>query len=216
MKVIRIIRQLAGFICLLLMTATLMPVCYEVWHQRPAFESNIRKVDALLTHAERTMKSTDEAVAQWNTASQKQIEESTGVLIMTNKTLAQIQTLAINSDASLTTLLNQSTLAISQQNQSLLETQEQLRKNLYEMIAATEQLQATLAQADKVISDPRIPEAMASVADSVKQLDGAALDVRLVADKFRDDYLKPVNRAWATIKALVDLGGKAGAISLLK
>lgn len=202
-------------IVLTITIAILIPIFYEVWHQRPAFESNVRKVDAIITHAEYTLKSTDEAVAQWNKASKVQIQASTSVLTQTNQTLVRFQSLVSNMDVSLTTLLSQSTMAIDQQNQSLLETQLQLRKELVEMEKTTIQLQTTLAQANLVLSDPNITTTLASLSDGVKQLDESATDVRIVADKFRDDFTKPANRAWAAIKAIIGLGGQAGAISLL-
>src|SRR5579859_4969180 len=153
------------------------------------------------------MKSTDEAVAQWNLASKTQITQSTIVLTQTNKTLAQLQQLASNMDASLSTLSAQSAQAIAQQNQSLLLTQEELRKSLIEMNAATSQLTITLAESQRILTDPSIPASLANMQDSLKQVDASATDVRQIADKARETYLKHANLWLALARGLISAGG---------
>jgi len=50
---------------------------------------------------------------------------------------------------------------------------------------------------------------------SSQNLAASTKDVQIVADKFRDDFVKPKNRAWAYLKAVLGLGSQAGQISVL-
>lgn len=150
----------------LVATAALLPIAYESWHQRAQFESDARRVSALIARTEQTLQSMDKGAKTWEQASKAQAAESTAVLLETKETLAKVQLLVKDSDATLITLRSATISAIEHQDQSLLETQTQLRQSLSEMTLATSQLQKTLADADKTISDPKIQESIANLADA--------------------------------------------------
>ena len=208
--------QCAKLLVLLLLAAILVPVAYEIYHQRPAFESDVRRVSALLGRTEDAIKQVDKGATVWQQASQAQASESTAVLLATKNTLASIQADAQSVAASVNLLSSRTAQAIDHQDQSLLETQSQLRDSLVKMNAATEQLQATLTASETLLANPKIQESLASLAETSKQsaeamshLSAATADVQIVADKFREDFVKPKNRAWAYIKSVLDLGSKA-------
>lgn len=157
----------------------------------------------------------DGASQQWQTTQQQVAKDSTNVLIETRMTLARFRSFAASTDVVLNSLLSQSTTAIDQQNQSLLETQAKLRESLTAMNQATMQLQGTLASADRVISSPELQKSLASLAESSQHTSEATAhlaattkDVQQVADAFRSDYLKPKNRAVAYLKAILGLGSQ--------
>jgi len=103
---------------------------------------------------------------QWELASKAQAAQSTAVLSETHATLAQIRSSVTHLDASLTTLGIALNSAIEHQDRSLLETQSQLRFSLTAMNQATVQLQKTLADTDRTISDPSIHKSLDSLAEA--------------------------------------------------
>jgi DNA repair ATPase RecN len=69
------------------------------------------------------------------------------------------------------------------------------------------------------VSDPSIKLALdnlaaagKSMADGMQQLAAASTDVRQIADKARDTYLKPVNLWWGLVKELLPLAGSAAQV----
>jgi hypothetical protein len=69
------------------------------------------------------------------------------------------------------------------------------------------------------ISDPSIKMALDNLAaagkgmaDGMQQLAAASTDVRQIADKARDTYLKPVNLWWGLVKELLPLAGSAAQV----
>ena len=69
------------------------------------------------------------------------------------------------------------------------------------------------------ISDPSIKLALdnlaasgKAMADGMQQLAAASTDVRQIADKARDTYLKPVNLWWGLVKELLPLAGSAAQV----
>jgi hypothetical protein len=69
------------------------------------------------------------------------------------------------------------------------------------------------------VSDPSIRTALdnlaaagKSMADGMQQLAAASTDVRQIADKARETYLKPVNLWWGLVKELLPLAGSAAQV----
>lgn len=69
------------------------------------------------------------------------------------------------------------------------------------------------------VSDPSIRLALdnlaaagKAMADGMQQLAAASTDVRQIADKARETYLKPVNLWWGLVKELLPLAGSAAQV----
>lgn len=69
------------------------------------------------------------------------------------------------------------------------------------------------------VQDPSIKMALdnlsqsaKAMADGMQQLAAASTDVRQIADKARDTYLKPVNLWWGLVKELLPLAGSAAQV----
>jgi hypothetical protein len=88
------------------------------------------------------------------------------------------------------------------------------------------EVQASLARVNALIvalqgqvSDPSIKTALdnlsvsaKAMADGMQQLAAASTDVRQIADKARETYLKPVNLWWGLVKELLPLAGSAAQV----
>lgn len=174
------------------------------------------KVLATLTDADRATviiagAATDieKGARQWKDASAEQTKQTTLAMSRVSAAAEGLSSLVSHTDSSLNSvLLPTLTDSIKSQNAALLSTEDSLQQNLLQTRSAGEQLQATLATADKVLGDPRIPESLQNIADGTKHLSASTADVQQVADKFRDDFVKPKNRAWAYVKALLGLGSQ--------
>lgn len=211
----KLLIQLLQVVALLLVIALLGGLIYEGLRLQPTLETTARDLHVTVLEAGLTLKNIREATAEWKKASDAQIKQSSAVLTETTATLASVQNGVTHLDASLTTLVNRSSEAIDQQNQSLLQTQAKLRDNLDQMQKATEQLQASIASANLVLANPSIPRSLgnidratAQMADSMTNLTAATNNVKVVADAFKNDFVRPKNRAWAYIKALLGLGSQ--------
>jgi len=198
-RLIQALHALAlAFVC-----AILAPIAYELYHQRPAFESDVRRASALIGRAEETMKNFKEATTEWKNASQKQSESATRALSSTRETLASLNSLVKRTDAS----LNESVLpslasAVTSQNQALLTTQADLQAELSLMAQATAEAQKVLADADAQISSPDVKIALDNFAASSQNLsaataEGAASmkDVHLALDYEIKQLEAPVTKA---------------------
>ena len=205
-------------IALLLLILVLTSLLWEGYRLQPVAESELRAVHATTLEAGLTLKNIREASAEWKKASQAQAQQSTALLAESHQTLASIQRVADSLDA---TVIPAITFAVSEQNQSLLETQAKLRANLDAMQQATAQLQQTLASANSVIGDPALKQsidnlqaASAQTAAAMQNLAASTNDARIVADAFKSDFVRPKNRAWAYVKAILGLGSQSRILFL--
>ena len=205
--------QILHAVALLLLIAFLCAGLWEGYRLQPVLESETRAIHATTLEAGLTLKNIRESSAEWKAASQAQARQSTALLVESHETLASIRRLVESLDA---TTIPAITFAVSQQNQALLETQEKVRTNLDAMQQATIQLQQTLASANSVIGDPALKQSIENLQLATAQTDAAMThlsatsdDIQQVADKFRDDFVKPKNRAWAYVKALLGLGSQS-------
>ncbi len=154
-----------------------------------------------------------DATAIWKKATADQSSLTTAVLRNANATVKQLSQSASAVETSSTALLNELTRDANEQNSQLSETQEQVRLNLRDLQTATGELRRTLQTADAQIGNPAIAEtlqnvdrATANAADGLDQATKSLTDVRQVADKFRETYLKPVNVFWAGFEKLLGIG----------
>jgi uncharacterized phage infection (PIP) family protein YhgE len=102
---------------------------------------------------------------------------------------------------SLNALLQSGTATVAEVQASL--------KRVNDLIAA---LQAQVSDPTIKIALDRLAEAAKAMADGMQQLAAASTDVRQIADKARDTYLKPVNLWWGLVKELLPLAGSAAQV----
>jgi hypothetical protein len=88
-----------------------------------------------------------------------------------------------------------------------------------EVQSSLERVNALIAALEGQVSDPSIKTALDNLAGSAKamadgmtQLAAASTDVRQIADKARETYLKPVNLWWGLVKELLPLAGSAAQV----
>jgi hypothetical protein len=100
---------------------------------------------------------------------------------------------------------------IKAQNSSMLETQAQLRATLFNF---SRDSSATLAQSKNLLdqlnqdaADPAIHSSLEQIQLVTTNVAGTSKDLKDVADKFRNDYLKPQKFAWELLKSLAGMGG---------
>jgi hypothetical protein len=208
--------QASKILALLLLVVLIGEAAYTVHQMRPKVAVTVSNLDRTIIIVGAASGDLEKAARSWQAASQAQAQESTAILQESRSTLAAVRQAVTNLDTSLNgSVLPSITKTVNEQSASLLATQEELRKNLAAMQAATTQLQKTLADADKTIADPQIEVTLQNLADtsaqvkfSMEHLNGATSDVQQVADKFRDDFVKPKNRALAYLKAVLGLGSQ--------
>jgi hypothetical protein len=80
-------------------------------------------------------------------------------------------------------------------------------------------IEALIADLDAQVNDPAIKEILAqflkvaqNAAEATGQFAATTTDLRQVADKMRETYLKPVNIWWALVRELLPLAGSAAQV----
>lgn len=108
-------------------------------------------------------------------------------------------------------LLADSDATVKAQNDSLLETQAQLRTSLAtfsrDSSVTLDHSKNLLDQLSQDAQDPAIQASLQHVALATDNIAGTTKDLKDVADKFRSDYLKPQKFAWELLKSLAGMGG---------
>jgi hypothetical protein len=156
-------------IALVLLCVILAPIAYESWHQRAAFESDVRRLSALIGRAEQTMDNFKEATDTWKTASEKQSESTTFALSSTKETLASLNSLVKRTDVSLNeSVLPNLAAAVNLGSQDLSKSQADLQANLKQMLATTQQAQKTLVDVDRQVSNPSVQASIDNLATAMK------------------------------------------------
>jgi hypothetical protein len=177
--------------------------------------STLENLNRTVVIAANAFTNVEKASREWKDNSQSQASQTTAVLGSAQKTIASLQRLVDNTDAQLNgSVLPSLATAVNEQSRTLMETQRNLQSNLAELGQATAQLNKTLEDGDALIADQNIKEALAKLAtasqnaaDATGHLSAIAADGQQVADKFRNDYLKPQKFAWELLKQLAGLGG---------
>jgi hypothetical protein len=216
--------EVAAFCCLCALTflaVELARAVYSVNKEIPGYE---RQVSGLLTDADRTTiiiagtaTNIEKSTRQWKDQSLSQSQAATRATILLNTDLGQLGTLLATANS---TLLKQdaSLSALeAQAGQSIADTQAQLQPSLLSLSQATTTLAKESGPILQSINDSSAQLVLSSqhIASGTNHIDATTKDVQDVADAFRNDYLKPRNRAWAYFKAIIGIAGTAGNISEL-
>jgi len=202
-------------IALLLLIAVLGAVLILINALRPKAVQALTDLDRTTVIVAGAATNIEKASRAWEQASKDQSAQTTKAMQRVSAAAGGLSSFISRTDTSVNVLLFPAvTEAIRQQNAALLTSQAALQANLAEMQKATQKLQQTLVDADKVIADPNLAEASKNLADASQEAAGTLVeahasvtDVRQVADKFRETYLKPQNVAWAILKQLIGIGG---------
>lgn len=151
----------------------------------------------------------------WKENSEAQAKSSTEAFQNLNRTAISANNLLTSTNNSLNSrLLPSLSQAIEEQNRALLKTQGDLQASLGGIAQATAQTQRILADVDRDITNPsigitlhNIEDSSNHVSESTAHLARITKDGQDVADKFRNDYMKPQKFAWELLKQLIGIGG---------
>jgi uncharacterized protein len=204
-------------VAVLLLVVMMIFFCIK---EEPSAETTLRDMHVTVLEAGLTLKNLREATQAWRDSSDAQIKASKELLARGNKSLTSLDVMIKNTDKNLNQLLLPEIAgAVERQDKSLLLIEDRLSVSVAEMTRATIALEKTLSDADKIVTDPKITEASMQLAEASKELTAsleethkAVTDVRLIADKARETYLKPVNIWWAVVKELLPLAGSAAQV----
>jgi hypothetical protein len=206
--------QITGLLALLLVGWLAGECAWSVHSIRPKLAVTISNIDRATIAAGAAAGNLERASRAWEKASTSQAVKVTEAMQSVNAAAGSFTTFVSKTDNSLNGLLAPSlTRLVQQQNQALLESQEKLQQGLVQIAQTTQQANKTLVDLDAQLASPEIPKALESLAESSANAakatsEGAATmtDIRQIADKARETYLKPVNLWWVVFKQVVGYG----------
>lgn len=195
-------------------------LAWTVHKVRPRLEVTLSNLDRTIIIAGAAATHLEKASGQWQEASKQQAKESTEILVASKVALGRISLLASNLDTQLNkSLIPSISIAVESQSRALLSSETKLTSVLDDMAQTTTQAQKVLETANEHLSNPAIAQSLqnieattANVAASTAEADKAITDLRQIADKARETYLKPVNLWWAVVKELLPLAGSAAQV----
>ena len=213
----KVLIQALHALALALLCAILAPIAFEVWHQRPAFESDVRRGSALIGRAEETMKNFKEASDTWKSASAEQASSTTKAMSNVSAAAARLSGFISRTDNSLNaSLVPTINAAIVQENQSLLKTQADLQAELSQMAQATAEAQKVLIAAEAQINNPSLQRSVDNLAlatqdaaSAVKHLDNITADGEKTADYYAKRLTTPQSFVKTLAEAILQLGSQA-------
>jgi hypothetical protein len=185
-----------------------------VYAIKPKLVNTIENTNRAVIAAGAAAGNVEKASRAWQSASEREIQNSNQLLATMNASAKSLDGLIRATDKNLNEeLLPSISEAIQHQDLELTNSQAQLRGNLIAMQKATVRLESTLTDADQILADPTIKVSLDNiemtshnVSAGTAELAATATDVRQVADKFRETYLKPVNIWWATLEKILGIG----------
>jgi len=190
-------------------------VCYFTIHGARKVKALGDEASSSLTNLNRTIviaagafMNIEKGGRAWEKNSDAQAKQSTETLTNLNAAAKSLNSLVTSTDKSLNLLLLPSlSAAINDQNTALLTTERNVD-------VAVTTATATLADADRVVSNPRLPEAVDSLADSSKSLAVATASGAASMQKVQqgveyevNSLMKPVRKAKAVLLFVVTLLG---------
>ena len=200
-KFLRVLESLA----LVALIILIGEISWTIHRIRPKLEVTISNIDRTVIVMGAAATHLEKAAGTWEQASKTQAEETSQAMSNVSAAASQLTTFVSRTDDSVNSLLLPTlTSSIEAQNASLLETQKELRENLYQMGQATAQLQSTLADADKIILNPNIKESIDNLnltAQNVAKAtsEGAATmqTIHTTVDYEAKELMRPVKKVQA-------------------
>lgn len=190
---------------------------WEAIRLRPTLETTLRDSHTTVLEIGLTAANLRKASLEWEKSSKAQAEQSTKLLKDSTEALTRVSLLVSHAD----TALNQKMIpsistAIENEDRALLSAQTKLGSNLDAMLAATQQLQKTLADADAVIADPKVKESVDSLADATKHaseatehLSGITAAGERTANYYEKRLTTPQSFVKTVVQAILQLGSQA-------
>jgi len=165
------LREILEIVLLACFIGFILLLCYFTIHGAKKVKALGDEASASLTNLNRTIviaagafTNIEKGGRAWEKNSDAQAKQSTETLTNLNAAAKSLDSLVTSTDKSLNLLLLPSlSAAINDQNAALLTTERNVD-------VAVTTATATLADADRVVSNPRLPEAVDSLADSSKSL----------------------------------------------
>lgn len=202
-----------AILLLLTMLGLVIGTTWFLWQERTTASSTLRDAHVAIIEVGLTAKNLREASMVWKKASQDQSSAITSAAQNVSAVAKQLSQSASAIEKSSTALLSELTQDASAQSTALLQNQKQFQTNLQGIQAATGELRQTLRDADKQISNPAIPEtiqhidnASANAEAGLEQGKEILTDGRQIADKVREDFLKPAKLWWTVVEKILGIG----------
>jgi hypothetical protein len=208
--------KLLQAIALLAVSWVCVELALAVHELKPKAELTLEHINRATIAAGAAAGNVEKASRAWQKASEEQSKSVTLALGLGKETFASIQTLVRRTDASLNeSVFPNLAASVSEQNQSLSNTQAALRENLLEISRATVQGEKLIEDADAQITDPAIQKTLDNVADSSANLASATKESAATIAKVREgvDYevnqlMKPITKVKAAILFTAEIVGK--------
>ena len=209
------LREILEIVLLACFIGFILLLCYFTIHGAKKVKALGDEASASLTNLNRTIviaagafTNIEKGGRAWEKNSDAQAKQSTETLTNLNAAAKSLDSLVTSTDKSLNLLLLPSlSAAINDQNAALLTTERNVD-------VAVTTATATLADADRVVSNPRLPEAVDSLADSSKSLAVATASGAASMQKVQqgveyevNSLMKPVRKAKAVLLFVVTLLG---------
>jgi hypothetical protein len=209
--------HLAGILALLSVGWLCLTLSATVQRLEPQVSMTLRGLHASANETALTMKNVREGTLEWKKASQAQALYSTEAAAQLKRDLVDIDALVKRTDAQLNDgVLPDLAHAVTHQDAELAATQAQVRITLFnfsrDSSATLAQSKNLLDQLDQDASDPAIHSSLEQIQLVTTNVAGTSKDLKDVADKFRNDYLKPQKFAWELLKSLAGMGGSVASM----
>jgi hypothetical protein len=178
---------------------------------RPTIKTTARDLHATILEAGLTLRNVREASAEWKRASQN----STATAQHADAVIRDLDKFIKRTDFQLNSqVLPKLGTAIEANSTQLLELEKASRDAIAESNTAMIHITAMIDTARLQLTDPAIAQSLqniettsAHLSESSDEATRAITDLRLMADKLRETYLKPVNAWWAVLKEIIGIGG---------
>lgn len=188
-----------------------------LYQLRPKLLLTVSNVDRAVIALGAAASNVEQGAREWKKASSAQAQQATETEKQAAKSLRDLDAMILRTDRSVNDELAPKLSAAAEGSvvllrQATIDLDSTAQRAADSFIA----LDSVLSSAASTVADPhireaieRLDEAAAGVDVSTQHLAGVTKDVQIVADKFKDDYVKPANRAWVVFKALLGLGSES-------
>lgn len=216
------ILQASGVVALLAFTVLVVSLTVAVWHVDAQVgvlgnqvSLTLRGLHASANETALTMHNLREATAVWKEASKRSID----VEVQAKADLVRFENLIRHTDFQLNEqVLPQIKKTIEENSTQLIELEKTTSESVVKITAnsdtLTKQASIVMTAAADNLTDPNIKATLQNVKDTSdstaiasKEIAASLTDVRQMADKARETYLKPVNLWWSLVKQFAGFGG---------
>ena len=205
--------------CLIVLTLVAVSLMLELRKLAIDARASSAKLTQTLTDINRTvivagvtMSEVQKGALEWQRASRTQAQQVSQAMVHISETATAFGSFARTVEKSSSTTLDRASSLLDQQNEALLGNQARLSANLDALHDATERFAGLIDAGTAQVSNPAISSSLASLDIATSEFSATLTDLRQVADKARETYLKPVNLWWGLVKELLPLAGSAAQV----